>query len=67
MVGGETKPKLVYIAGCALILRLFAVEHIPTTGTALIEVISPMLKWDVIPQSKSFNPCKGPFLGLLSR
>lgn len=40
MVGGETKPKVVYTAGCTLILHYFAGEHISASGTVLIAVIS---------------------------
>lgn len=38
--GGEGKPKsaLTYMAGCALILYFFVVEHIPASGTNLIDV-----------------------------
>lgn len=42
--------------GCALILYVFAAEHIPIYGTNLISVVSPkMLKFDAIIQYKSFS------------
>lgn len=49
VAGGETKPKLVYMVECVLILHLFAVEHIPASGKNLIGFVRPnMLKWDSI-------------------
>lgn len=32
--GIETKPKLMYMAGCALILHFFVVEHISASRIA---------------------------------
>lgn len=54
--GGELKSKSVYMAGCALILHYFVVEHIPAFRTDLISVVSPrMLKWDVMPQYQTLK------------
>lgn len=50
---GETKSKLVYMAGCALILYNFSILHIPTSRTNLIITSPIMLKWKAIPQYKS--------------
>lgn len=38
--GGEGKPKLIFMVGCALILHVFAVEHMLASGMDLIDVIS---------------------------
>lgn len=51
---GETKPKSIYMEGCAL--HGFAVEHISAFGMNLIRVISlRILRWDAITQYKSLS------------
>lgn len=46
MAGGEAKPKVVYMAGYALILHIVVVENIPAFERDMTGTISlRMLKW----------------------
>lgn len=65
MVGREEKPKLMYMVGCAFILHIFSVKHIPVSGKDLMNVVSlRMLKWDAITQHKSFSSIRTVFIGM---
>lgn len=60
---GEKNHKLIYMSGCALILHVFSIEHIPMSGTNLIGVaITRLLKWDAITEHKSFSTLQGCFM-----
>lgn len=61
---GESKGKLVYMQGYALILQYFALEHIPASGVDLVSVMSSrMLKWEIMPQYKTLKAVQKEFLG----
>lgn len=60
----ETKNKSVYMGTCPNTSLFFIFEHIPDSGTDLINVVSSSkLKCTVIPQFKSLNQRKGTFIG----
>lgn len=60
----ESKGKLVFMQGCALILYYFVVEHIPASEIDLVSVVSPrMLKWETIPQYKTLRAVQKVFFG----
>lgn len=53
------------MAGCAMILHYFALEHIPTSRIDLIGVVTPrVLKWDTIIQYKTLRAVQQELMGL---
>lgn len=61
---GESKGKLVYMQGCALILHYVALEHIPASGVDLVSVVSlRMLKWEAMISYKTLRAAQKVFSG----
>lgn len=64
----EGKSYLMYIAGCALILNVFVIEHIPVSGTCLTRIVSLVkLKWDATTKSRSLSATQAQVLSRPTR